>query len=248
MTIYWGVVSSHAANSTVAAVGNPTLFDFITKQVQFPQFYGRFIGGRYSLTADEINFIFGQGDGSCSILLIYNGATPGEGYYGGVMDANNAISAAQALEVPTGITLYADIESGVRVSPDWILGWMDTMNASMYANPGGFYCNPSAWNEKNFNHPYCIAITGPSNLRDDGTFISNPPLFSSAPRMDCSFITDDPALYTPLAPPCAPSSAVIWQYALGCFKSSTYPRGLCDMDLANDDGYATMWSGLPLLF
>src|SRR5215469_14417343 len=60
MSIYWGVVSSHAANSTVAAVGNPTLFDFITKQVQFPQFYGRFIGGHYSLTADEINFIFGQ--------------------------------------------------------------------------------------------------------------------------------------------------------------------------------------------
>ncbi len=37
-------------------------------------------------------------------------------------------------------------------------------------------------------------------------------------------------------------AVVIWQYAKGCFQNADYPHGLCDMDLANESGYATMWS------
>jgi hypothetical protein len=61
MSMYWGVVSSHAANSTVHTVaGNQTLFDYITHQVQIPQFWGRYIAGKDPqdlLTPDEGNFI-----------------------------------------------------------------------------------------------------------------------------------------------------------------------------------------------
>ncbi len=243
MTIYWGVISSHAANSTVHnESGNPTLFDYITQQVQIPQFWGRYIAGKdpqYLLTQDEVNFIFSSSIGSCRILLIYYGATPGGDYQMGATDALNAIEAAQALGIPTGVSLFGDIEINVLTSTDWLFGWWETMSASMYTNPGGFYCNPSARNASNFSTPYCTAINSPANLNPDGTLHFNPPLFSSAPQPGCTF---NRSSYGPFEPACVPDSAVIWQYAEGCFKDNTNRRGLCDMDLANDIGYTTMWS------
>ncbi len=65
-------------------------------------------------------------------------------------------------------------------------------------------------------------------------------LFSSSPRLDCSSPT--PSQFKPDEPSCVPGSAAIWQYAEGCFQDPDYPRGLCDMDIANKSGYATMWS------
>ena len=234
--IYWGVASSHAANSTVAVAGTPTLFDFVTQQVRQPQFWGRYIGGSYQLAPEEAEFLFAKG---CRILLIYNAALPGGDYQRGAADAHQAINAAQALGVPSGVALYADIETHILTSPDWLRGWWETMSASVYANPGGFYCNPSSENAANFNDPYCQAITSPANRNADGSLRFNPLLFSSAPREGCSF---DRTSYAPLEPACAPGSAVIWQYALGCFQDIVPPRGLCDMDLANERGYASLWN------
>ncbi len=243
MNIYWGVVSSHAANSTVHNVaGNPMLFDYITQQVQIPHFWGRYIAGKTPqdlLTPDEVNFISSSSSGSCRILLIFYGATPGGDHQTGVTDALNAIEAAQALGVPTGVSLYGDIETNVPTSSDWLFGWWETMSTSMFANPGGFYCNPSARNASNFSTPYCTAITSLANLNPDGTLRFNPPLFSSAPQLGCTF---NRSSFGPCEPACVPDSVGIWQYAGGCFKDNTSPRGLCDMDLANESGYATMWS------
>ncbi len=81
-----------------------------------------------------------------------------------MQDATNAITAAQNLCIPSGITLYGDIETGVATNIDWYFGWWDTMMASPYANPGGFYCNTSPENALYFNNPYCAAITSRSNL------------------------------------------------------------------------------------
>lgn len=232
---YWGVVSSRAANAVVPVPGEPTLFEFITQQVKQPQFWGRYLSGPYQLTPGERDFLFAQG---CRVLLIYNAATPGGEYQRGAADALQAIQAAQALGVPPGVSLYADIETHVLTSPDWLRGWWETMSASVYGNPGGFYCNPSSENAANFTVPYCQAITSAANRQAGGGLRFNPLLFSSAPRMGCAF---DRASYTPLEPPCAPGSAVIWQYALGCFQDANAPRGLCDMDLANERGFASMW-------
>ncbi|HLV97822.1 MAG TPA: glycoside hydrolase domain-containing protein [Ktedonobacterales bacterium] len=235
-SLYWGVVSSHAAQSTVAVAGAPTLFDFIAQQVKPPQYWGRYIGGKDLLTPEEIIFLFSKG---CRILVIYNDATPSGDHQGGVADAQRAISAAEALGAPTGVSIYADIETGVYANPDWLLGWWETMGASRYANPGGFYCNTGADNASAFTTPYCQALNSPANQQPDGSRRFNPLLFSSAPRPGCGF---DRSSYAPTAPPCAPGSVVIWQYALGCFQETDAPRGLCDMDLANARGYATMWS------
>ena len=237
MSTYWGVVSTHPANLPPPHVaGYPTLFDFVTQQVQAPQFWGRYIAGKAQsnlLTDNEASFLSSRG---CRILLIHYGIQPCGNHQQGQADASSAVTAAQTLHIPPGVTLYGDIETRVFAHPDWLLGWWETMIASPYANPGGFYCNTSPENALYFNNPYCAAITSPSNQNQDGTLRFNPPLFTSYPRPGCAF---DGSSYNAASPDCVPNSAVIWQYAERCPPSFD----LYDMDLANDAGYATMWSG-----
>jgi hypothetical protein len=237
MNTYLGVVSTRPANAPLTAIdGQPTLFDFVTQQASLPQFWGRYIAGKAQgdlLTVDEANFLSSRG---CRILLIPYGIQPCGNYQQGQADASSAIAAAQALQIPPGVTLYGDIETRVFAHPDWLLGWWDTMMASLYANPGGLYCNTSPENALYFNNPYCAAVTSQSNQGSGGTLPFNPPLFTSYPRPGCAF---DRSSYDATSPDCVPNSAVIWQYAEQCPPS----YDLYDMDLANDAGYATMWSG-----
>lgn len=241
MNTYWGVVSTRPANEPLTTInGKPTLFDFIVQQVAPPIFWGRYIAGKAQgdlLTTDEANFLHNN---NCRVLLVHYGINPGGDYQAGVQDAMNAISAAQNLCIPAGVTIYGDIEHGVTTNVDWFFGWWETMSASVYANPGGFYCNPSTENAVNFASPYCDAINDPRNLNPDGSFRFIPPLFVSSPQPSsgCNF---DLSYYGPYEPSCAPGSAVIWQYAEQCYKNATFPKGLWDQDLATDTGYSTMW-------
>jgi hypothetical protein len=240
MNTYWGVVSTRPANAPLTTIdGQPILFDFVTQQAGTPQFWGRYIWGKAQgdlLTADEASFLLNN---NCCILLVHYGINPGGDYQAGVQDAMSAITAAQNLGIPIGVTIYGDIETGVATNPDWFFGWWETMSASIYANPGGFYCNPSNdKNAKNFAIPYCAAINDPRNLNPEGSVRFNPPLFASTPRPGCDF---DLSYYRPDEPLCVPGSAVIWQYAEQCYKNNTFPKGLWDQDLATDTGYDTMW-------
>lgn len=116
------------------------------------------------------------------------------------------------------------------------------MSASVYANPGGFYCNPSAQNVVHFAPPYCAAINGPRNLNPDGSVRINPPLFVNTPRppSGCDF---DLSYYGPDDPSCVPGSAVIWQYAEQYYKHDAFPKGLWHQDLTTDTGCASIWGG-----
>ena len=156
MNTYWGVVSTRPVNASLTTIdGQPTLFDFIVQQAGAPRFWGRYIAGKAQgdlLTEDEANFLHNN---NCHILLVHYGINPGGDYQAGVQDAMNAITAAQNLCIPTSVTIYGDIETGIATNTDWFFGWWETMSASVYANPGGFYCNPSPHNAANFAIPYC---------------------------------------------------------------------------------------------
>jgi hypothetical protein len=242
--MYWGVVSSHAANSTVhTASGDSTLLDLLLQQVQLPQFWGRYIAGKdshYLLTPEEATYIFNGTNGNRRILVVHYGINPAGNYQAGVSDALNAVEAAQKLGVPLGAAIYGDIEADMQTNTDSFFGWWEAMSNSAYDKPGGFHCHPSPSNVTNFLGPYCAALTDPRNLNPDGTYRFYPPLFSSSPLVGCA--SPVPTQFSPDEPPCASGSVAIWQYAEGCFQNADYPRGLYDMDLANESGYATLWS------
>src|SRR5258708_1487342 len=205
MSLYWGVdTAGRVTKTSFKHISN-------VNQGQPPQFWGRYIGGSYSLTAKEVAVIFGLGNGNCRILLIYNGATGGtvgsasaDPRAQGAAEAAQAIRAAKSLGVPlgAGIVIYADIESSWKIDPRWILGWCEQMTASEYANSGGFYCNPLPGNAANFSTPFCTAMNDPSNI-DPQTRkqIYKPLFFSSEPEnVGCSF---DRQSFNPSYPPCS---------------------------------------------
>lgn len=237
--LYWGVDSALAANAPMGAARGPrhtrtTLFDHIAKLARRkPDFWGRYIGGKYALTSTEADFLLAN---DCSILVIYNGAYDGEksvrgGQKEGVKDAQKAIAAATALAVPDGTYIYADIESGWRVTAKWLEGWSDTMHDSDFGGAGGVYANPLPMNAPNFNTPYCQAFNADERMRgSDGA--RGGYIYSSEPEPGCGRA---PSRFAPAAPPCNPN-AVVWQYAESCYN------GLVDQNLANDVGYWSMWS------
>jgi hypothetical protein len=217
-------------------IESQTLFAVIKQKAgQAPAFWGRYIGGRSALTAGEVEFLHGA---NSKILVIYNGALDNStsvrgGFHEGVNDANRAIAAAQALGVPGGTWIYADIEASWRPTPEWFKGWSKTMHNSHFGGAGGVYCNPSPANSANFNAPYCAAFNSEPTMQGQGTHAAY--VFSSEPerRDGCTTAAEAPA-FAPDNPPCNPNT-VIWQYAENCFG------GLVDEDLADDAGFASMW-------
>ncbi|MGH2461754.1 MAG: glycoside hydrolase domain-containing protein [Chloroflexota bacterium] len=227
---YWGVDSAARANDTYPNTQS-TVFDYVTlKAGESPLFWGRYIGGSFALNSDEVDYIHGK---SCKILPIYNGATSGSvsgTYQDGQNDAKNAINAAQALGVPYGKVIFADIEASWSPSVAWIKGWSDTIFDSIYAGSGGFYANTSSSNP--FNGAYCAAYNGDSEMQISVGFI-----YADEPEPGCTTAGGAPA-WGPSAPPCNNGAVVAWQYAESCYMSGVVG---VDEDLVNATGWYYLW-------
>ncbi|MGB7846901.1 MAG: glycoside hydrolase domain-containing protein [Candidatus Acidiferrum sp.] len=225
MTTFWGVDSANPASSKVAGI---PLYDYVTQQAgSTPSFWGRYIGGRYSVTSGEVAFLHSKG---CKVLVVYNGthnsvSSVQGGLAEGTADAQKAVVAAQNLAVPANVCIYADIETGWGVTVDWFKGWAITVKQAGYKV--GFYGNPVQSNAPYFDHPYGSAYSSEQSLADSL-------VFSSEPEPGCSTAGNAPA-FAPRVPSCNSAGTVIWQYAENCFS------GQVDQDLAIDAGFAAMW-------
>ena len=101
-------------------------------------------GAATPLTAAEAQALL---DAGIAILPVYNDSPLNGGaaatYAQGQADAQQAISQAQALRVPTETYLICDIEFSAlsALTGDYLAGWADTMRAGPYAGAGGVYAN-----------------------------------------------------------------------------------------------------------
>jgi hypothetical protein len=93
--------------------------------------------------------------------------------------------------------------------------------------PPGFYCSPT---NTNFSIPYCKALDQITNR--------NLPrrLWSVTPYKGCQA---NPTDFSADSPKCDPGVSAVVQYAINC------NGGLIDLDLANDDGFNSMWKRSP---
>ena len=99
---------------------------------------------------------------------------------------------------------------------------------SIYGGAGGIYGNTGG---PTFNRPYCMAYTNPkdSNMRTGPALLwtNQPNDGSCVPRTS----------FNPTIPKCHPPT-VIQQYSLNCSIGGKH----VDMDVANGQGFASMWS------
>ncbi len=270
-SIHWGVDSAAPVTTKVHVPGKKpvTLFDFVVDKLKrTPDFWGRYVGGRYQMTADEVDYIFTRSKGACRILVVYNGAHDSANsvrgsFDAGVRDARKAITAASGVGVPPGVMIWGDVEGAWQPSAQWFLGWWDAMFKSSYAGMGGIYCRPNA---PQFYKPYFEAMTksvpkeqldhllDPFARKPKDQIVTvvfpDPPcrarlLWGTRPQKgDWSTPSTDAFAFAPSEPPQLPGRVALWQYRIDFLKrSSGDAYGLIDMDLADQRAYDLMWKG-----
>src|SRR5262245_3231164 len=175
--IHWGVDSAGEVHKPAKHTGKQTVFEYVTEKLgQAPEFWGRYIWGRYKMSGDEIDYIFDQNDGNTRILPIYNGTSQTlkvgrNKYEDGKQDARTAIECAAKLGIPTdyNVRIYADIEGVWVPTAEWFEGRWDGMFDSKYAGMGGIYHNPKV---PHFYKPFYQALK--QSLADYTPGIINP--------------------------------------------------------------------------
>ena len=229
--MHWGVDSARTPNST--AVDGSVCYDSVTSRATAaPEFWGRYIGGNYSLTAGEITYLHGVG---CKILVAYNGtsndSTSVQGDIAeGRPDAANAITAAIALGVPTGTAIYADIEGSWTPSANWMRGWATAVAAANFTP--GMYCDPTPGSA--FDQAYCVAA--PLEPAVAASFLWS---MEPEPNPQCMAAGLAPA-FGPKTPTCG-GNVLLWQYTIDCWQDTLGANQGIDMDLALDAALAVMW-------
>jgi hypothetical protein len=271
--LFWGVDSYVPANHTI---GKGTLFDLVVKDAggTIPDFWGRYVLVAKAPTASnpypqvplsrtEANYIFSAGNGQCRILIVYNGLNnskpppaakgkpptrfPGsvQGTFDdGKADAQDAINVARNCGVPEdrNIMIYGDIEDDWKVSKDWVLGWWDVMFRSNFRGAGGIYTNT---NLPSFTRPYQDALAA-------SALTATRLLWTTQPFKGCvmpsKIISTFPGpTFSPAGAATFPRQVAVWQYGRNCHLAPNSQIGYYDVDLANQDGFDSMWpSSVPV--
>jgi Domain of unknown function (DUF1906) len=204
--VLWGVDSVNRAQDVLAdtrsTYGNP-------------EYFGRYIGNgpATALTAEEVEFLHGEG---IEILIIdadlgtrtdgSNQTTDGTltGQENGARAGQEAVRNANALGVPSGKAIFADIEAGATVDTAWLTGYFDAVKTGNFEP--AFYANVRPANS--FLDAYCAMAQNDSRVAI---------LWSSTPSTGRTSKSDAPA-YDPDRPSdytqgCR-ANVYAWQYGL----------------------------------
>ncbi len=232
--VYWGVDSAERV-TTVAIDGTMLWYNWVVQEAQqVPVFWGRYIGGNFSLTSDEIAFLH-HPSRQCKILLVYNGTNqqPLNTFAQGLAHANAAIDAAQTLGAPPGVLIWVDIEEAQTPSSEFLQGWSQRMFTSTYAAAGGIY---AATRSANFNPPNCDAHSAMPQVMEWSY------IFSAGTDKSCGLAVDQPPFAPTYPPTCNAKNVIVWQYGFECYQDPyvTFNR-TADECLATPIGFSLMW-------
>ena len=207
----WGAGTAWAGNASAATPGpaqalwgvdsarpiTPEFLDQIAADLGTPDFFGRYLAGRYAMFPSEVQVAFSRGVG---ILVLDNGFDMSDqtGYAKGQAAASLAVSEAAALGVPAGVAIFRDVEASSGIDTAFVRGYVDALATSPYV--AGFYGNPITGD---FGEAYCGAVAR-SPAYSSVMFFSSVFEPGRGPRSEA------PA-FAPASPPCA-SNTVAWQY------------------------------------
>jgi hypothetical protein len=257
MSDFWGVDSWARSDKAVgASTGKASVFDHLVTKGLKPDFFGRYLGkSDSSLTADEARFLLQHG---CRIVPVYRGEprksqkknSKGETYYSKVFEAgsaaaNNAIEAANAVGMPGGVVIYADIEAGEDPGADYIVGWCRTMWHSKFGGAGGFYCDNRA------SAPFMKSLKKARERLEAEEDMGK--AMKDRISLWCQFryLGDNQPgqnrVFKPEKPDFLPSGPAVWQYSRNCLPFTQKVAGtvtsyaLIDKNVATQNAFKEMW-------
>ena len=137
LRLLFGVDSSR--NSAAVLQNNLSLFDWVSRNKLYPNFWGRNINGHDPLTSAEISFLHSKG---CKIAPVFLSSDPGESYEQGMLLAKKAALAAFTLHIPENTALFWEAASST--SAEFFKGYAQGLLTEGYTP--GFKADTDAHN------------------------------------------------------------------------------------------------------
>jgi hypothetical protein len=214
--MWWGVDSTHPIDAVALANVRGWY------QGASPQLWGRYLGGSFAISPAELAFARQQhiyvyliiADQNCSVCAD-GGDVCGHDQTAAQAqaDAQQALAEAARIKVPTGATLFKDIEQVGSCSGEptaaFLTTWYRTLKNSGYRT--GFYGNThqQSWD---FPRSYCAALPMDAGFAREVVMIAN----EDEPDIGAARNTIGPAnapKWGPQVPDCSlPKATTIWQY------------------------------------
>jgi Domain of unknown function (DUF1906) len=191
----WGIDTASATSASYLSE--------LDQNLGVPQFVGRYVvyGGGTPLQSSEASFLH---DSDISIMLI---VSPANGTLTSastaVTEANQAVSAAEALGVPKGVALFRDVENDYTINSAYIIAWWQQISKAGYAP--GFYENPLS-GRSGFNSAYCASVAANGGV---GTGLA---LYSDEPELHSYGYQESVAPAWAADVPSCTNNTTAWQY------------------------------------
>ena len=216
--ILWGIDSTESITQD--------FINHIRRTYGDPDFFGRYLGGKYGMTDQEVKIAHRN---NIKILVIdqnFGNQDTSDliGKANGHAAADTSSKNAQDLHIPKGVAIFANIERDTNVDSDWLIGWFEGLNAKGYK--AGYYANTRYGD---FPKAYCNAV---NNNPDIGRKIgSESYIWSSYPSLGRTDRTDRPS-FDPGTLDCA-AHVWAWQYGIPSEDDDGGPN--VDTDLVRSD-------------
>ena len=188
---------------------NIKLFDWIVRNKIYPNFYGRYLTGKDSLTKDEINFIHRKG---CVIAPIYASDEAKETEKQGIFLANKVDDCVFKLGIREGVVIFLEINEHENITCEFMRGFAKTVMQNGFTP--GFKANTDA--TFSFDREFSRGI------QNDANIFKKCLIWATTPTIEeYNGITTSHLIHPDIWKPFAPSGIIrneiaIWQYGINC--------------------------------
>ena len=205
--LLFGVNSKIAANDLLQ--NNIDMFEWVTRNKLYPNFWGRNISGEDKLTKEEVKFLHSKG---CKIAAIYNDAEEKKTEEQGKLLAKKVDIAALEAGVPEGAAIFLEIADGESVSRDFMRGFAQSLMSEGYT--AGFKANTDA--KYGFDKEYSRGMQTDKEIFSQCLIWAVSPSLAEYDRITTSHLIH-PDNWKPFAPSGIKRGEIaLWQYGKEC--------------------------------
>ena len=205
LRLLFGVDSSR--NSAAVLQNNLSLFDWVSRNKLYPNFWGRNINGHDPLTSAEISFLHSKG---CKIAPVFLSSDPGESYEQGMLLAKKAALAAFTLHIPENTALFWEAASSA--SAEFFKGYAQGLLTEGYTP--GFKVNTDA--NYSFDREYSRGKQSAAEVFEQCVIWALTPSLEDYERVTTTHRIH-PDVWRPYAPSGTKRKDIgVWQYGKNC--------------------------------
>lgn len=205
--LLFGVDSIAPANEILQ--NNLTLFEWVTRNKIYPNFWGRIIGGENGLSKEEIKFLHEQG---CKIVPTFISTEIKETEEQGKKLAEEISALATELEIPMGKAIFLTIQENDLIKTNFMKGFAETMLEHGYTP--GYKVNTDA--KFHFDREYSRGMQIAKDIFEKSIIWALAPSLPEYERVTTTHLIH-PDFWKPFAPSAIMrNEIVIWQYGKNC--------------------------------